>query len=147
MAADDNTRVLLYDNDALGATLIINNFAKTNMAHHMRHMTSSESVLRYLKSTIENTASDKSEKPHLIIFNVDNLDDDCKNILTFIKTDKILKRIPVLIFSSRDDNSSIETAFQYKVNSYLIKPTDSDEFAKVVYEVANYWLKWNQLSP
>jgi len=147
MAADANTRVLLYDNDAIGAKLIINNFAKTNMAHHMRHMTSSESVMHFLQNTIENPASDKSEKPHLIIFNIDNLDDDCKNILNFVKNDKILKRIPVLIFSSRDDNLSIETAFQYKVNSYLIKPTDSNEFAKVIYEVANYWLKWNQLSP
>lgn len=147
MAADENTLVLLYDNDPVSAKLIFDNFAKTEIAHQMRHMSSCESAMLYLKHSMENMPSDKSVKPQLIIFNVDNLNDDCKNILNFVKNDKVLRRIPVLVFSTRDDNQSIETAFQYKVNSYLVKPSEPKEFAKVIYEVANYWLKWNQLAP
>jgi len=147
MANEDNTLVLLLDKDAVSANLIIKGFAKTELPHQMHHLSSCSAVINYLRQAQDNAGSDKFAKPRLIVFNVDILDDDCKNILIFLKSDKILKRIPVLLFSSRDDNQSIESAFENKVNSYLIKPSDPHEFSKVVFEVACYWLKWNQLSP
>ena len=52
--------------------------------------------------------------------------------------------IPVVVLtSSREEIQMVET-YQLGVNSYVVKPTDSKQFAQLIGDVGYYWLSVNQ---
>jgi len=148
MVSEEHCVVLLLENNDNDANIIIQNFQLVDVAHEVRRVADSESMLAYLKECIDKNGSDKYIKPRLIILGIDDLSDDIVAILEFLQQDSELKRVPVLVCSSTlSDNNSIVKAYQLNANSFLIKPTDKKEFTNVAQEVGGYWLKWNQLPP
>lgn len=145
MAAEDSTVVLLVDGDDASAGLVIKNFGRTDVPHQVRRFTDYTAAMENLKNCINNPNSEQTIKPRLIIISVDKFAGVVEQFIQFIKDHIELKRIPVLVFAGLDDDQAIKRAYGLKVNSYLVRPSDENEFAKVIFEVASYWLKWNQL--
>ncbi len=64
-------------------------------------------------------------------------------VLEWIREQPLLRRIPVIIFSSSSQPSDINTAYDLGANSYLVKPTDVAELGRIVDGVRSYWLTTN----
>lgn len=49
------------------------------------------------------------------------------------------KLIPVVIFSSSDENRDVVKAYELGANSYIQKSIDFDEFSEAIRRVSRYW--------
>jgi CheY-like chemotaxis protein len=61
-------------------------------------------------------------------------------VLTEIKQDPDLRRIPVVIMTASDDQKDINDAYNEHANCYVTKPVDLDQFLGVVRRIEDFWL-------
>jgi DNA-binding response OmpR family regulator len=64
-------------------------------------------------------------------------------VLEWARKQAVVKRIPIVIFSSSSQASDIEQAYELGANSYLVKPTDVAELGRIVETLRVYWLEIN----
>jgi CheY-like chemotaxis protein len=85
-------------------------------------------------------------RPGLILLDIKLPGMDGIEFLRQIKADPKLKPIPVVVLSTSEREKDIVGCYNCGANSYIIKPVDFGQFAKVVKEVKLYWLVVNSLS-
>lgn len=64
-------------------------------------------------------------------------------VLKLLKSDEMTKYVPVVVFTSSNEARDKQESYRLGVNSYLVKPSDADEFAEHVQQIINYWTKLN----
>jgi two-component system, chemotaxis family, response regulator Rcp1 len=78
-------------------------------------------------------------RPDLILLDLELPKLHGSEVLEFVKSDKELKTIPVIIFSTEDTDASKTRAYELHANSYVVKPMNLDTFMKKVHSIAEYW--------
>ncbi len=68
-------------------------------------------------------------------------------VLKEMKKDKDLKRIPVIILTTSTDEEDINKSYDGLASSYITKPVDFDEFAKIINSINNFWFNIVKLPP
>jgi CheY-like chemotaxis protein len=66
------------------------------------------------------------------------------DVLDFVRKQPGLKQLPIVIFSSSDDPSDIQRAYDRGANSYLCKPHSNDDLSALLKALQEYWCKFNQ---
>ena len=66
------------------------------------------------------------------------------DVLTWLRKQPGLKRLPVVIFSSSTQYEDVNRAYDLGANSYLPKKAGSPELLKLVEQIDGYWCKLNQ---
>ena len=79
-------------------------------------------------------------RPDLILLDLHLPRKDGREVLAEVKQDPNLRRIPVVIMTSSDDEKDILAAYNLHVNCYVTKPVDLDQFIKVVKSIEHFWL-------
>ena len=65
-------------------------------------------------------------------------------VLQMIKKDPVTQMIPVVVFTSSNEDRDIAASYYLGANSYVTKPVDFDAFLSLVGRIGYYWLKINQ---
>ena len=63
-----------------------------------------------------------------------------REVLDQIKKDPDLKRIPVVVMTSSDQEADVLKAYNLHANCYVTKPVNVTEFIDKVRELENFWL-------
>jgi len=66
-------------------------------------------------------------------------------VLSDIKTDPDLKRIPVLVMTSSREPGDIQKAYSLNANSFITKPVHLEDFMNMVQSIENFWLHTAEL--
>jgi chemotaxis family two-component system response regulator Rcp1 len=82
----------------------------------------------------------QAPRPDLILLDLNLPRKNGREVLAEIKQDPDLRRIPVVIMTSSDDEKDILAAYDLHVNCYVTKPVDLDQFIKVVQSIEHFWL-------
>jgi CheY-like chemotaxis protein len=61
-------------------------------------------------------------------------------VLSALKTDPSLRRIPAVVFSSSQNRDEVMQAYNLNANSYIAKPVELADFIRVVKGVEEFWL-------
>jgi len=69
------------------------------------------------------------------------------HVLRQLKSDELTKSIPIVVLTSSKLAIELVESYKFGVNSYVIKPTDSEKFAQVVASIGHYWLVINEPPP
>ena len=64
-------------------------------------------------------------------------------VLKKLKSSNETKHIPVVVFTSSDETQDRMDSYKLGANSYLLKPSDADEFSKFIVQIMNYWTRIN----
>lgn len=70
---------------------------------------------------------------------------DGMDILKKFYTDDILKKIPIVVFTSSDDYDKIIKCYEFGANACIKKPDDINEFSRIIRAITNFWLEINVL--
>jgi CheY-like chemotaxis protein len=81
----------------------------------------------------------QAPRPDLILLDLNLPRKNGREVLTEIKQDPNLRRIPVVIMTSSDDEKDILAAYDRHVNAYVTKPVDLDQFIAVVKSIEHFW--------
>jgi DNA-binding response OmpR family regulator len=68
---------------------------------------------------------------------------DGHEVLLQIKTAPNLKRLPVIILTSSQEEVDIIKSYDRGANSYLVKPISANGFLNMVNQIDQYWLIHN----
>jgi two-component system, chemotaxis family, response regulator Rcp1 len=82
----------------------------------------------------------KSPRPDLIILDLNLPKKDGRQVLTEIKEDQDLKRIPVVILTSSRAEEDILKTYNLHANCYITKPIEFEKFLNVVKSIEEFWL-------
>ena len=86
-------------------------------------------------------------RPDLILLDINLPKIDGFDVLREIKGDDTLRRIPVIILTSSEDEEDILNAYDLYSNCFITKPVDLDQFARVVHMISDFWLTIVRLPP
>jgi len=101
-------------------------------------------ALKFLKKEDEFA---NEETPDLILLDLNLPKRDGREVLTVIKTDENLRRIPVVILTTSNAEQDILKSYNLHVNCYINKPVDFDTFADIIQKIDEFWLKTAILPP
>jgi CheY-like chemotaxis protein len=79
-------------------------------------------------------------RPDLVLLDIYMPRKNGQEVLQEIKDDPALRRIPVVIMTSSDDEREIMRAYERHANCYVTKPIDMDKFLEVVRSIEDFWL-------
>jgi len=86
-------------------------------------------------------------RPDLILLDLNMPRKNGREVLAEVKQDPELRRIPVVIMTSSDDEKDILAAYNLHVNCYVTKPVDLDQFINVVKSIEHFWFSIVKLPP
>ena len=88
---------------------------------------------------------ENAPRPDIILLDLNLPRMDGRELLSHIKADPKLKRIPVVVITSSEAEQDILRTYDLHVNCYVTKPVDLDQFIKVVQSIETFWLTIVQL--
>ncbi len=88
---------------------------------------------------------ENAPRPDIILLDLNLPKMDGREVLSHIKADSRLKRIPVVVITSSEAEQDILRTYDLHVNCYVTKPVDLDQFIKVVQSIETFWLTIVQL--
>lgn len=65
-------------------------------------------------------------------------------VLEQMRQDPELATIPVVMLTTSDADRDRQVAYEWHVNSYLVKPMNFTAFRQMLSEVSSYWGRWNR---
>jgi len=86
-------------------------------------------------------------RPDLILLDLNLPKKDGREVLSEIKADDDLKRIPVVILTISNAEEDILKTYNQYANCYITKPIDLEQFIKVVRSIESFWLTIVELPP
>jgi chemotaxis family two-component system response regulator Rcp1 len=78
--------------------------------------------------------------PDLILLDLNLPKRDGREVLQEIKTDNLLKRIPVVVLTTSNAEQDILKSYNLHVNCYINKPVDFDKFFDIIQKIEDFWL-------
>ena len=80
-------------------------------------------------------------RPDLILLDLNLPRKDGREVLSEIKDDDDLKRIPVVVLTTSNDKTDILSTYNLHANCYITKPADFDHFAEIIKTIEGFWFK------
>ena len=79
-------------------------------------------------------------RPDIILLDLNLPKKNGREVLEIIKSDKDLRRIPVVILTSSKAEEDIVRTYDLHANCYITKPVDLDQFIRVIKSMEDFWL-------
>jgi len=86
-------------------------------------------------------------QPDLVLLDLNLPRKDGRSVLQEMKQDVNLRRIPVVILTSSDDEHDILRSYDLHANCYITKPLDLQQFVTIVKTIENFWFQIVKLPP
>ena len=79
-------------------------------------------------------------RPDIVLLDLNLPRKDGRQVLTEVKADPELRRIPVVILTTSKAEEDILKTYDLHANCFITKPVDFDQFVKVVQSIEHFWL-------
>jgi CheY-like chemotaxis protein len=101
-----------------------------------------EAAKYFLNPTTE-FIEEKLRPPRVVLLDLKLPKINGLEVLKLLKSNEKTKHIPIVIFTSSNEEKDRRESYALGANSYLVKPLDADEFSKYIKQIAKYWVKMN----
>lgn len=86
-------------------------------------------------------------RPDVILLDLNLPKMDGWEVLAVIKNDLSLKRIPVIVLTTSEDEQDILKSYDLHANAFVTKPVDLERFIEIVGKIEGFWLTIVKLPP
>ena len=87
----------------------------------------------------------KAKTPGLIFIELQLPNNNGIELLSYIKNDKKIKAIPVVVFSSSWSQKQVFDCYQNHANCIVTKPVNFEKFVQVIGSIKDFWINIAQL--
>ncbi|HEV2962728.1 MAG TPA: response regulator [Candidatus Angelobacter sp.] len=144
MALEQLGSILLVEDNSTDALLLIRAFGKAGVRNPINHLPEGETAQAFLEGRDQYADRQRHPLPILMILDLNLPGISGLELLRWIRLQRSLRRIPVLVLTSERNDRFIEAAYAAGANSYLLKSFDSEEIDRVVNLITEYWLALNE---
>jgi CheY-like chemotaxis protein len=128
LLVDDNEGDILLTREALEDARIINKISIAN---------DGVEAISFLK---KDPPYRDTEMPDIILLDINLPKMDGTEVLSIIKNDPELKRIPVIMLTTSSAEKDILASYDNYANCYITKPVDLERFMDVVRTIEDFWI-------
>lgn len=143
MSDYEQVEILYAEDNAADAELTLNTLKERKVANNIVWVKDGAEALDFIKRRGKYTDR-TTGMPKIILLDLKMPKVDGIDVLKAIKSDPETQTIPVIIMTSSHEESDLVKSYKLGVNSYIVKPVDFENFAKVIEEVGLYWLVSNK---
>lgn len=140
----NSIEVLLIEDSPSDAHLTIKSFEQAKIANSLHWVEDGETAIEYLRRQGEYATV---SRPDLIVLDLNLPGMDGREVLAEIKADADLKRIPVVVLTTSNNEDDILRSYNLNANCYVTKPFDVRQFMQVVQLIGDFWLAAVKLPP
>jgi CheY-like chemotaxis protein len=119
--------IIMIEDDPGHARLIEKNIRRAGVNNEIRHFESGTAALRHL---FEPTTRDAG--PILVLLDLNLPDMSGTDILEKLKADEKLKRAPIVVLTTTDDQREIQRCYTLGCNVYITKPVEYETFSQAI---------------
>jgi CheY-like chemotaxis protein len=136
--------ILMAEDDIEDQMLVREAFIEARLANDLAIVSDGEQLLDYLHKRGEYT---ECTRPHIILLDLNMPRKNGREALAEIKSDPLLKPIPIVVLTSSSADEDIVASYDLGVSSYILKPVTFENLVDLVKELGHYWLEIVELPP
>jgi CheY-like chemotaxis protein len=129
--------ILLVEDNPDDADLTLDALREGRVRNRVTVVEDGVEAMAYLRREGKHQAA---PRPDLVLLDLNLPRKSGREVLAEIKQDPDLRRIPVVIMTSSDDERDILAAYNLYVNCYVTKPVDLGQFIGAVHKIQDFWL-------
>lgn len=129
--------ILLVEDNPGDVRLMREALQTDGKANNLHVVDDGEKAIGFLRRT---TGFENAVRPDLIFLDLNLPKKDGREVLSDIKADDSLKRIPVVVLTTSEAERDVQHAYDLYANCYIRKPTDLDEYLTVIRACETFWL-------
>lgn len=134
--------ILLVDDNPADIDLTSEVLAQSQQHYHVNSVNDGAEAISFLRHQGKYMTA---PCPDLVVLDLNLPIKDGRQVLSDIKADPSLQKIPVVIFTTSQAHSDISRSYELGANCYLKKPGNLAEFVAVVQSMAQFWLGFARL--
>jgi CheY-like chemotaxis protein len=139
-------RILLVEDDPKDVELTLTALAEYNLANEVVVARDGAEALEYLYRRGGFTTR-TGENPAVLLLDLKLPKVDGLEVLRQIRSEEILKMIPVVVLTSSREERDMVASYRLGVNAYVVKPVDFHEFVNAIKELGVFWAVINEPPP
>lgn len=139
--------LLLVEDNPQDEMLILRVLRKSGLIFTLAVARDGQQALDYLFREGEFADKEGSGPPAVVMLDIGLPRLSGLEVLERLRADPRTKMLPVVVFTSSDDERDRLKSYEIGANSFVRKPVDFAEFAEVVTRIGGYWLMINEQPP
>jgi CheY-like chemotaxis protein len=124
--------ILLIEDDSVDAMTVRRALKELRVANRLEHAENGEQALAYLRDP-------SKERPCLILLDLNMPVMNGIEFLQAAKVDSELKRLPVVVLTTSDEQEDKVESFELGVAGYMRKPVEYQQFVETMRTIDAYW--------
>lgn len=128
--------ILIAEDDADDRFLLETAFEESGFTDKIVFAENGVDLLDYLNSQLSDGVP---RFPAFILLDLNMPKKDGREVLKEIKQHPVLRKIPVVVFTTTKHEKDISKCYELGANSYIVKPVSFDDLVRVVATLRNYW--------
>ncbi len=134
----DHPRLLIVDDSPSDARLLKDTLRDYTQSDFVHVVEDGQKALEFLH---QKSNGNPASRPDLIIMDLNMPRVTGLDVLEDIKADPELRSIPVIMFTSSEDEADVRRAYDAHVNCFVTKPVEPAGWMRVVAAMETFWLR------
>ncbi len=132
---NNNTKILIVDDDYGHATLIKKNLKRAGLENEIIHFSDGEEILNYFYS---NDQSNSSKSFYILLLDIKMPKINGFEVLRKLKSDNVFKKIPIIMVTTTSNPEEIESCHLLGCNNYIQKPINHEKFIESIRNLGSF---------
>src|SRR5512146_1640558 len=124
--------ILLVEDDQVDVMTVMRALKETKVANPVVNLENGEEALKYLRDP-------ERDKPCIILLDLNMPIMNGIEFLQVMKHEPLLRRIPVVVLTTSEEQQDKINSFDLGVAGYMAKPVDYRQFVEVMRTIDAYW--------
>lgn len=124
--------ILLVEDDDVDVMTVRRALQDSEVKNQLLPMGNGEQAIEYLRD-------ESSIKPGIILLDLNMPKMNGTEFLKIVKTDKELKKIPVVVLTTSNSDVDVTESFELGAAGYMVKSVDYEKFVETIRAIDQYW--------
>lgn len=131
--------ILLIDDNDEDVEITQRAFRKSGMANPVFRCRDGDEALDFLFQRGEFSEPAKAPRPGIILLDLNMPGTDGREVLEKVKKNPELKKIPIIVLTTSNDERDIEDCYEMGANSYVQKPVTLQGYMEAIQRMKDFW--------
>lgn len=131
--------ILLVEDSQQDVVITCQALSRSQLKHRLWVARDGQEALDFLFRREPYDEPARAPRPELVLLDLNLPKVNGFDVLRSVKTDPLLRRIPVVILSTSEREEDITSCYLLGANTFIPKPLEFDKFQNIIRVVYEYW--------